>query len=53
LLFAAAYSRWLDERKWLRVDPKMELVDGRGGGFGIAQDLEDRFVSPMRGGARR
>jgi hypothetical protein len=43
-LFAAVYSRWLDEGKWLRVDIKEELNDGHGGGFGVAQELEERFV---------
>jgi hypothetical protein len=49
-LFAAVYSRWLDEGKWLRVDIKEELNDGHGGGFAVAQELEERFVLPMRGG---
>ncbi len=48
-LFAAAYSRWLDDGKWLRVDIKEELNDGHGGGFGIAQELEERFVLPFKG----
>ena len=48
-LFAAAYSRWLDEGKWLRVDPKTELADGHGGGFGVAQELEERYVLPFKG----
>lgn len=52
-LFAAAYSSWLDDGKWRRPDPKTELADGHGGGFGIVQQLEERFVLPMRGGSHR
>ena len=51
-LFAAAYSGWLDDGKWRLRDLK-ELADGRGGGFGVAQQLEERFVVPMRGESGR
>ena len=52
-MFAAAYSRWLDDGKWLRVDITQQLNDGHGGGLGVAQELEERFVLPMRGGTGR